>query len=692
MQKRITSMLFMCSLSLTSSQLLANSNDKLFALSPENIRTQNNLLEYAEGNLSLPTPKLSAEESALMFLKQNKHLLPNRNVADLSLLEVDKSIPNITHIIFSQNYKNIPVYRSHLVVSMKNSSNEVFRSWAKFHAIPENFNTNPSISVNKAEKIAWEYFDRLDANFEEDSELVIIQDELDESIYHLAYRVHLFDGASNAKNQNIFIDAHSGLILSFRDMVCTGSKDNTAITGSATTGQGVGVWGESRTLQTYNNGSGYELTDASRAMYNSSKGTGYIKTFSTNYSTSATISKDSDNKWNTSTQASEVDAHYFAGQVYEYYRQKFGRNSYDKNGATINSYMHYNMSNAYWSGSYMAYGEGDGGVNFYNFAGDLGVIAHELTHAVTQYGASLEYAYQSGALNEAFSDIMAKVEVDTDNWLIGDLVITQAFEDTYGVWAIRDMSDPTFGGLYDQTDPLSTMAQPDHLSLFAYLQNKSQTDNGGVHVNSGIINKMAQLLVDGGTHYGVSVTSIGRPNTAKIFYTINSASYLAKTSDFDHFATQIQAVTKDLFGSSSTELSSVVKALQAIGLLSVNCVSATEKENNGSTSSANSITTNCTDMTGYLGSSSDLDYYKLSIPAGKTLTGFLRVPYVGDYDMYVYQGSSLLGKSVNVGSGQDEQLKIKNTGSSTATIYLQVKRYSGSYGSNYKYILNASWN
>lgn len=645
------------------------------------LKTQFGLLEFVEGDLSAPAPGRTSTEVARDFLKANRAVLPGNPVADFDLRSVDTDTPGFTHVVYGQKFKGLPVYDSHLVVSMK-GENQVYRSWGKLFPVPHDFDVEASISYQDAEDLARMDFGRDGAWLEEESELVIAP-AATQGEFNLAYRVHLFEDATDiAKNMVYLMDAHTGEVLHIETRICTGTP---------AVGSGIGVWGDTKSLKTYNTGTTYTLQDSTRAMYNASTNKGWISTYSTAYSSSAPYSSASDNYWDSTGQPSEVDAHYYAGVVYEYYRTVHGRNSYDNKGSDLKSYTHSsNVNNAFWSGSYMEYGDGDG-TNFYPFAGDLSVAAHEMTHGVTQYGANLKYEYQSGALNEAFSDIMAKLELDTDNWLIGDQVATPTFMATYDVWALRDMQDPTFGGLYNPASPMSTYAQPDHQSVYAYLKNGVLTDYGGVHVNSGIINKWAQILTDGGSHYGVSVTGIGRAKVAKIVYRVNSAAYLSTTSDFDHFATQIQAATKDLYGASSAEVNSVIQALRAVGLLSVGCVTLNETESNGTTSTANPITTSCTDAVGSMGSTTDKDYFKVTLPAGKTLKMFLRVPYNCDYDLYLYKGSSQVAKSINAGNGIDEPLSYTN-GSTSTTYYLMVKRYAGSTGTNYKYTLNTSWN
>ena len=111
------------------------------------------------------------------------------------------------------------------------------------------------------------------------------------------------------------------------------------------------------------------------------------------------------------------------------------------------------------------------------------------------------------------------------------------------------MEDPTLNG------------DPDHYSV-RYI---GTDDNGGVHWNSGISNKAAFLLANGGTHYGVNVTGIGNDKTGKIFYR-TLTQYLTPNSTFSQYrVASIQAAT-DLYGASSAEVSSVKAAFTAVGV------------------------------------------------------------------------------------------------------------------------------
>jgi Zn-dependent metalloprotease len=136
-----------------------------------------------------------------------------------------------------------------------------------------------------------------------------------------------------------------------------------------------------------------------------------------------------------------------AGTTWKFYNKIFGRESVDDHGKTLVSSVHYGekYDNAFWNGQQMVYGDGDG-VIFQRFTTALDVIAHELTHGVTQFTAQLAYQDQSGALNESMSDVFGSMvkqwalgqTVDQADWLIGAAIMAPGFKGR----ALRDMANP----------------------------------------------------------------------------------------------------------------------------------------------------------------------------------------------------------------------------------------------------------
>jgi bacillolysin len=339
----------------------------------------------------------------------------------------------------------------------------------------------------------------------------------------LSYKVGVRYLADAPGNWTIYVNAVDGSIV---------KAINAA---EMVTGTGLGVFGDTKSINTTLKSGSYYLEDQSKPMYSSNAGT--INTYTFNNRTSSQYyMTDADNIYNAEAQKAGVDAHYYAGKVYDYYYTQLGRNSYDNAGHTIISGVHYsrNYNNAFWSGAQMVYGDGDGTV-FTSLSGSYDVIAHELTHAVTEYTSNLEYLNQSGALNESWSDAMATV-MDGDDWLIGEDVYTPG---TSGD-ALRNMQDPAAEG------------QPAHMSQYV----NTTSDNGGVHTNSGIPNK---------AFYNFATGIGSRAIAGKVWYTA-SRDYMTSTTNFSGArAATLQAVAA-LYGTSSSYYTALQNAWSNVGV------------------------------------------------------------------------------------------------------------------------------
>ena len=185
-----------------------------------------------------------------------------------------------------------------------------------------------------------------------------------------------------------------------------------------------------------------------------------------------------------------------AGSTYDFYDAVFKRSSLDGNGMTLVGTVHLAESggrgrfvpldNAFWDGTQRAYGDGDG-VIFQRFTRSLDVVGHELTHGVQSFTSNLEYEGQSGALNEHFADVFGVLVRQWKNrenaakagWVIGREVLVPAPTRR----GVRDMEHP--GRAFAHDPYLGTDPQPAHMSKLY----EGQSDNGGVHINSGIPNR-----------------------------------------------------------------------------------------------------------------------------------------------------------------------------------------------------------
>jgi len=241
-----------------------------------------------------------------------------------------------------------------------------------------------------------------------------------------------------------------------------------------------------------------------------------------------------------------VNAHTYAGDTYNFYLANHNRDSIDNASMPLISTVHYgvNYCNAFWDGFQMTYGDGC-------FIVTDDVVAHELTHGVTQYESNLLYYVQSGAINESFSDIWGEF-VDLGNgsgtdtpavrWLIGEDVSTGAF---------RDMKNPP------------AYHQPDRMGHPYYY--RGGLDRGGVHTNSGVGNKAAYLIVDGDTFNGYTVNGIGVTKAAKIYYEVQ-ANILVSNSTYADLYNALYAACINLTGKHGITLADcgeVRKASQA---------------------------------------------------------------------------------------------------------------------------------
>ncbi|MBX3015097.1 MAG: M4 family metallopeptidase [Caldilineaceae bacterium] len=185
-------------------------------------------------------------------------------------------------------------------------------------------------------------------------------------------------------------------------------------------------------------------------------------------------------------------------------------------------------------------------------------VAHEWAHAYTEYTSNLIYAWQPGALNEAYSDIWGEV-VDLLNGRGSDSpngLRTAGSCSTFGAGspandhAYRWLSaedDPGFNGaIRDLWNPVC-YGDPGKVSDTQYTCDENLVDNGGVHINSGVPNHLFALLVDGGTYNNVTVAGIGLTRAAHIHWRAQRA-YLTAVSDFSDQANALTAACTDLIG------------------------------------------------------------------------------------------------------------------------------------------------
>lgn len=247
------------------------------------------------------------------------------------------------------------------------------------------------------------------------------------------------------------------------------------------------------------------------------------------------------------------------GVTRDFYKRVLERDSIDGRGMRLDGYVHRGIryNNAFWDGQEMVFGDGDELI-FTDFTRSLDVIAHELTHGVTEFTANLEYHGQSGALNESISDVFGslvkqwsrKQTAEAADWLIGAEVFTPRIEAD----ALRSMKSP--GEAYDN-DLLGKDPQPDHMDKFVDSADTEEGDWGGVHINSGIPNKAFYLTA-------VGIGGFAWEAPGHIWY----ASLLASNefTKFRDFATTTYTQAGQLYGAGSKEQKAVADAWRDVGL------------------------------------------------------------------------------------------------------------------------------
>ncbi len=241
------------------------------------------------------------------------------------------------------------------------------------------------------------------------------------------------------------------------------------------------------------------------------------------------------------------------GRYYDFGFVNFGLSSFDGRGGRIMTTVHFDVrfSNAEWDGRQLIFGDGDGRI-FKPFVNAFDVGGHEYGHAIIQYKAALGYFGQNGALNEHLADVIGSMvdqwrlgqTVDQAKWIIGADLFYPIF---HGV-GLRSMGEP--GTAYD--DPiLGKDPQPAHMRDYV----ETQQDNGGVHINSGILNK---------GYHDTSLRLGGHAWEKSGQIWMSALDVLSSDADFNEFVRVTVEVAFQRF--SRTEQEAVAAAWAGVGL------------------------------------------------------------------------------------------------------------------------------
>ncbi|MCW2772124.1 MAG: griselysin, Metallo peptidase family [Nocardioides sp.] len=394
-------------------------------------------------------------------------------------------------------------------------------------------------------------------------------------------------GMTSAKSTRLVVDATSGTARLAWEVVTGGTQQDGTPSRLATyvdaktgavirreqqienvDGTGQSLYSGTVPLQLTQSGSTYQLKDPTRGNtyttdMNNKEDSVLCQIFGSGCQT-GTLFTSPDTSFGTGTTASResaaVDAQYGTNETWDYYNQVHGRNGIFGNGTGSYNRVHYGSGyvNAFWDGTKMTYGDGDG--TSYGPLVSLDVAGHEMSHGVTENTAGLTYSGESGGLNEATSDIFGTmVEFFAANANDpGDYLIGEEF----------DLAN--HAGFRRMDNPIADGSSPNCYS--------SNTKNLDVHYSSGVGNHFFYLLAEGSgaktingvahnspTCNGSTITGIGRDAAQKIWFRALTV-YMTSGTTYSQARTATLNAAKDLYGATSTQYATVAAAWSAVSV------------------------------------------------------------------------------------------------------------------------------
>ncbi|MFT4532997.1 MAG: bacillolysin [Saprospiraceae bacterium] len=532
-------------------------------------RAKNNLPILISGEPELKLRSTDTNEGkALNFLENAKGLMSIKNPSEeFKILTSNTDELGITHLKYQQMYMGVTVYGAEVIYHFNNKS-----QWlnGRYLRTPSLESVTPSLdltaikqltvnSIGGIKEVNNDQFNLFD--FEKiTAELIIYEDKL---CYEMTVYKSIID------RWEYIMDAHTGEVVSRHQNMCrfhnhddhstcrhSVSKSNDqakAIESTIenemlpppdgpTVSNAQDLFGSTRQINTYESNNQFFLIDAARTMYdnvnsnipNDPIGTIWtIDAFDTNpQNSNFAYDHVVSNSSNFSGKQTGVSAQYNGGQAYQYFKVVHGRESINGSGGNVIGLINISdedgstLGNAFWNGIAMFYGNGDNA--FLPLARGLDVAGHEMSHGVIQSTANLQYQGESGALNESFADIFGAM-IDRDDWQIGeDVVKTSAFPSG----ALRSLQDPHNGA---STGNFNAGWQP---RTYSERFTGSQ-DNGGVHINSGIVNWAFFKFA--------TSSDVGKNRAEKVYYRALD-KYMTKSSQFIDARIAVVQAANDLYG------------------------------------------------------------------------------------------------------------------------------------------------
>lgn len=459
-----------------------------------------------------------------------KDLLKTDQFTGFNLYQTETDKLGWTHYRFRQTYKNVEVedgvFYVHTLGSKIISANGEFYS-------PIQCAVNGNILSSQAEQTAYARLNakKMEAAYPMDATKKMIFRDADEK-YHCTWKVDAW-AHEPIKRFFYYVDVTTGKIVGER----------TRISDSDVTGVAFTSYNGMQAIQVDSvNPTYYRLQEAGR-------GGGIIT-----HAPGPLDITDNDNLWNTTANYDNyaTDCHWSGEMAYDFYYNNYGRLAIDNANGVIDLQAHDGMYvNAFWNGTYAAFGDGDGAT--YTPLTSTEVVAHEMTHGVTQYSAALVYSGESGALNESFSDVMGAAvrwiySPSSASWLIGDQICIPSTSAT----PFRSMQNPN---LYQCADCYGGL----------------WWNNGDiVHYDSGVQNFWFYLMCNGGSgtndlgnNYNVS--SVAMLDATGIAYR-DLTVYLTPNSTFADAAMYGEQAAVDLFGQCSAQQIATANAWYACGV------------------------------------------------------------------------------------------------------------------------------
>ena len=536
------------------------------------LQNRNSVLTLAAGGLS-----------GLSVLREADSLvdrLRRDGVLRLATSERDPLVPGRTHDRFRQYHDGVPIFGAE--VTRQTARGVTVSLFGTLHLGVE-VETTPALSRDDATPII-ERLGNVRPGGSTPPRLVVLPDRERAGVYRLVYEARAFTGT---RLMAFFIDASTGdLVWAYNDLK---TQQPTLPCEQCAVGDGLGVQGDQKKISVTAVAGAFLAQDQLRPakIFTFDMGGDLLKTIDVeNGSTplfDADLASDTDNFW---LDGASIDAHVGMAWTYDYLFRRFERQGLNGQNVRMISLVHpvdradvftapFEVFSLYYVNAFycgvcgpdgvglVVFGEGlppnvtSGGQRWNFLSGALDVVAHELAHAVTDFTSALLYMDESGALNEAFSDVIGvgteyyaapfyRNGAGVPDYLLGEDVIEPG--------GIRSLSDPQRFG------------DPDHYSL-RFL---GKEDNGGVHTNSLIPGHAYYLAIEGGTNRvsGLTVSGVGAANREQMEQVFYRAFTVLMTRNADFAAARAATIqsARDLYGAGSAAERAVTQAWTAVGV------------------------------------------------------------------------------------------------------------------------------